>query len=157
LNIPAHSQWKSFPALLMVCFGLTLTAFNRSDAQSLLGTTPSINITTAVPGSEPTPVVSTSSQIRYRGTTFIRKITVRTVCANQKFDLSVVAAGIPVGSGTAASAVTLVNGMLATDFIRDIPLGLAQTTVTLQYTSAPHFSDGTGTDTHTVTYTQAAQ
>jgi hypothetical protein len=141
----------------MICFGLTMTAVPTLDAQTLRGTAPTINITTAVPGSEPTPVVNTSSQIRYSGKTYLSKITVRTVCANQKFDLSVVAGSITSGRGTAAPAVTLLNGMLDTDFIVSIPANVAQTTVTLRYTAAPQFADGTGTDTHTVWYTQVAQ
>jgi hypothetical protein len=127
-------------------------------AQTLRGTAnPKINIIAAVPGSEPTPVVNSGSSVRYTGTAVISKITVRTVCANQKYDLSVVAGSIPAGRGTAAPAVNLVNGMIATDLIVSIPAGAAQTTVTLQYTGAALFSDGTGTDTHTVTYTQVAQ
>lgn len=128
------------------------------NAQTLRGTAPTINVTTAVVGSEPTPVLNTSSKIRYTGPNgYISKITVRTVCANQKFDLSVVAGSITGGSGTAAPPVTLVNGMIDTDFITGIPKKAIQTTVTLQYTSSPQFSDGIGTDTHTVTYTQIAQ
>ncbi len=147
---------KGLLTLPMICFGLMITAVSGLDAQTLLGTTPSINITTAVPGSEPTPVVNTSSRIRYSGKTYISKITVRTVCASQKFDLSVIATGVTSGHGSPV-AVVLVNGMLAADFITSIPVSATQITPTLQYTAAPQFSDGTGTDTHTVTYTQVAQ
>ena len=156
MNIAARSPKKGLLALLLICFGLIITAVSGMDAQTLRGTAPTINITTAVPGSEPTPVVSTSSQIRYRGLAFISKITVRTVCANQKFDLSVIATGVTSGHGSPVSVV-LLNGMLAADFITSIPVSASQITPTLRYTAAPQFSDGTGTDTHTVTYTQVAQ
>jgi hypothetical protein len=150
----SHNKIRSIPRAL--CFGLMVIAVSALNAQTLRGTAPTINITTAVPGSEPTPVVNTSSQIRYSGKTYLSKITVRTVCATQKFDLSVVATGVTSGHGAPVSVV-LSNGMLAADFITSIPAGASQITPRLQYTSAPHFSDGTGTDTHTVTYTQVAQ
>jgi hypothetical protein len=151
-----RSYRKSFLALLMICFGLMITAVSVSDAQTLRGTAPTINITTAVAGAEPTPVVNTSSQIRYSGKTYVSKITVSTVCVSQKFDLSVIATGVTSGHGSPVS-VTLLNGMLAADFITSIPISASQITPTLQYTAAPQFSDGTGTDTHTVTYTQVLQ
>jgi hypothetical protein len=125
-------------------------------AQTLRGTAPKITVNAAVPGSEPTPVSSVSSSIRYSGTNVISKITVRTVCPNQKFDLSVIATGTFTGHGSPVS-VTLLNGMLAADFITSIPVFAAQNTPTLRYTCAPQFSDGTGTDNHTVYYTQVAQ
>ena len=143
--------------LLIVSFFLISLASHRSEAQTLRGTPPTINVTTAIVGSEPTPVVNTGSQIRYDGPNYISKITVGTVCANQKFELSVVAGSIPNGRGTAAPEVSLLNGMLDADFITDIPKKANRTTVTLQYTASPKFSDGTGTDAHTVTYTQVAQ
>jgi hypothetical protein len=147
---------KSSLTLFLICLGLMLTSVSGSDAQTLRGTPPTINITTAVAGSEPTPVVNTSSQIRYKGQTFISKITVSTVCPGQKFDLSVIATGVTSGHGSPVSVV-LLNGMLAADFITSIPISASQITPTLQYTAAPQFSDGTGTDTHTVTYTQVLQ
>lgn len=143
--------------LFLVAVGLIFATTSGIRAQTLRGTAPKLSVTTAVAGSEPTPAVSTSSSIRYSGTSVISKITVKTVCANQKFDLSVVATGVTSGHGTAAPAVTLLNGMLAADFITSIPKNASQITPTLQYTAAPQFSDGTGTDTHTVTYTQVAQ
>ena len=141
---------------VVVFVGLMFAAASGIQAQTLRGTAPKITVNAAVPGSEPTPVSSTSSQIRYSGKTYISKITVRTVCANQKFDLSVIATGLTSGHGSPVS-VTLVNGMIASDFITSIPVSASQITPTLQYTCAPQFSDGTGTDNHTVTYTQVAQ
>ena len=142
--------------LILVLIGLMFAAGSAIQAQTLRGTAPKITVNAAIAGSEPTPVSSTSSSIRYSGTTVISKITVRTVCANQKFDLSVIATGVTSGHGSPLSVV-LTNGMIAADFITSIPINAGQITPTLQYTCAPQFSDGTGTDTHTVTYTQVAQ
>jgi hypothetical protein len=155
-SILEQFQRKSLLALLLICFGLMITSVPGVHAQTLTGTAPTINIATAVAGSEPTPVTNTGSNVKYSGKTFLSKITVKTVCANQKFDLSVVAGSITAGRGTAAAAVVLLNGMLDTDFIVSIPANVGSTTVSLRYTAAPQFSDGTGTDTHTVTYTQVA-
>jgi len=141
----------------MICFGLTIIASSGLDAQTLSGTAnPAITINAAVAGSEPTPKTNTGSKITYSGKTFISKITVSTVCASQKFDLSVLATGVTSGHGSPVS-VTLLNGMLAADFITSIPISASQITATLQYTAAPQFSDGAGIDTHTVTYTQVLQ
>jgi hypothetical protein len=141
---------------VVVFVGLMFATASGIQAQTLRGTAPKITVNAAVPGSEPTPVSSTSSQIRYSGTAVISKITVRTVCPSQKFDLSVIATGNFTGHGSPVSVI-LLNGMLAADFITSIPVFAAQNTPTLQYTCAPQFSDGTGTDNHTVTYTQVAQ
>jgi hypothetical protein len=150
----ARSHWQSFLTLLIICSGLTITVLSISEAQTLQGTAPTLNITTAVPGSEPTSVTVASSQIVYNGLNGkVGRITVMTQCPGQKFNLSVVAGTIANGGGTAAPAVTLLNGMLATDFITNIKKNSGPFTVTLNYTSAPHFSDGTGSDSHNVTYT----
>ena len=134
-----------------------ITSVSGTDAQTLRGTAnPKLNITTAVPGSEPTPAVNTGSTVRYQGLAYLSKITVRTVCPNQLFDLTVDATGATSGHGSHI-AVTLLNGMLAADCITSIPISASQIDATLTYTASAQFSDGTGTDTHTVTYTQVAQ
>jgi hypothetical protein len=148
---------RRHPILLVICFGLTVIASSGLDAQTLSGTaTPSITINAAVAGSEPTAKSNSGSKSTYSGKTYISKITVSTVCPSQKFDLSVIATGTFTGHGTPLS-VTLVNGMLAADFITNIPVNALSNTASLQYTCAPQFADGTGTDTHTVTYTQVLQ
>jgi hypothetical protein len=147
---------RRHPILPVICFGLTIIASYGLAAQTLSGTaTPSITINAAVAGSEPTAKSNTGSKLTYSGKIYISKITVSTVCPSQKFDLSVVATGNFTGHGTPLT-VTLLNGMLAADFITNIPVNALSNTATLQYTCAPQFSDGTGTDTHTVTYTQVA-
>ena len=139
----------------MISLSMTIAALSVSDAQTLSSNALTINVTNAVPGSEPTPVVNTSLQITYstpkKGATY--KVTVFTNCPNQKFALSVVAINISSGGGSAAPAVTLRDQMLAADVITGIPKNSGPFTATLQYTSAPLFSNGAGSDSHTVTYT----
>lgn len=123
---------------------------------SMRGTAPTMNVVTAIAGSEPTPVINTGSSVRYSARAKIAKITVQTACPNQKFTLTVVATGVT--RGVAAPAVTLLDAMPATDFITSIPTGWGGSVQpTLRYTASPTFAQGTGTDTHTVTYTLLAQ
>lgn len=117
-------------------------------------------ITTGSPGAEPIPIVNTSATLAYKRQTVVSKITVGTACSGQRFTLRVLA--ISVTRGTAAPEVTLTNGMLAADFITDIPrTGAINATCTLQYTGSATYSQGNSTelgdDIHTVTYTILAQ
>jgi hypothetical protein len=122
---------------------------------------PTVSITTGTAGGSMTSVVNTSSQIRYTRQGVVCKITVRSTCPSQSFHLSVVATGVT--RGVAAPAVDLTDGMLAVDFITNIPsTGIWLTsTPTLRYTASATFSDGDsaemGNDVHTVTYTLQAQ
>lgn len=118
-------------------------------------------VTAALAGSEPTPVTNTVTTVRYQKQNVVTKITVATICPGQKFNLRVTATA--VGGGTPAPQVTLVNGMLATDFITGIPPrppgGFL--TASLQYVASSTFAQGNsaelGDDVHTVTYTLIAQ
>ncbi|MBI3585641.1 MAG: hypothetical protein HY088_00740 [Ignavibacteriales bacterium] len=120
-----------------------------------------LTITTAVIGSEPTPVVNSTSTLSYKRRSAIAKITVGTSCPSQSFTLKVLA--VSPTAGTAAPEVTLANGMLATDFIINIPSGstAAWRTATLRYTASATFAQGNstemGNDVHTVTYTLVVQ
>ncbi|MEX1138338.1 MAG: hypothetical protein WEB33_02345 [Bacteroidota bacterium] len=118
-------------------------------------------VTTAFAGSEPMAVTNTITTVRYQKQAVVTKITVATICPGQKFNLGVSATA--VGGGTPAPQVTLMNGMLATDFITGIPPrppgGFL--TASLQYVASSTFAQGNsaelGDDVHTVTYTLIAQ
>jgi hypothetical protein len=140
--------------LMLVVVGLVVVAVSAANSQAItiLGGAQTLNVTTAVAGADPTPVINTSSRLRYRAQAKVCRITVQTSCPSQKFTLTVLATGVV--RGVAAPAVTLQNGVAATNFITSIPTGWSgTTTITLRYTASPLFSQGTGTDTHTVTYT----
>lgn len=137
---------------------LLMTVIEAKAQISVRGGNPTLNVTTAVAGSEPTPVVNTACTVRYSAQVKISKITVQTSCPNQKFPLRVFASSVPANRGVAAPEVVLQNGAPAADFITSIPTGWSSNAnATLRYTAAPLFSQGTGTDTHTVTYTILAQ
>lgn len=129
---------------------------------SLRGTAnPTVSIVAGTAGGTMTSVVNASSQIRYTRQTVTCKITVRSTCPSQSFNLSVEATGVT--RGVAAPAVNLTDGMLAVDFITSIPSAAGWTTATptLRYTASATFSDGNsaemGNDVHNVTYTLQAQ
>lgn len=127
---------------------------------SLAGGNPTIAITTGSPGVEPLPVVNTSTTLQYRRQSVISKITIKTVCPGQRFNLAALATSVT--KGVAAPEVTLTNGMLDTDFITSIPrTGAVNATATIRYTASATFAQGNSTelgdDVHTVTYTILAQ
>jgi len=131
----------------------------------VLGGNQTLNITTGLAGGQPIPVVNSSSTLRYwrQNTNNYTKVTVRTVCANQSFNLRVLATGVV--RGVAAPEVDLLDGMLAVDLITDIqnrlPPNWTRATITLQYTASAIFAQGNsaemGNDVHTVTYTIQVQ
>ncbi|MGB2868904.1 MAG: hypothetical protein WBD36_10660 [Bacteroidota bacterium] len=141
---------------------MLLAGVTSADAQiSVTGGNIVTNITTALPGQEPTAVTNTVTQLSFKRQAAISKITVRTSCPSQRFNLRVVATAAT--DGVAAPAVTLTNGMLDTDFLTSIPAkppGTAKT-CTLQYTASSAFAQGNsaelGNDVHTVTYTILVQ
>jgi hypothetical protein len=105
-------------------------------------------------------VVNTTATLVYQKQNSIAKITVRTVCPGQNFNLEVTA--INVTAGVAAPSVMLVNGNTAIDLIRDIPKsGKKDATCLLQYTASSTFSQGNSTeennDVHIITYTIQSQ
>ncbi len=164
-NAEKSRRWRlerraiSLGALLVaiVCFATEM----RSQPIDVRLGNPTLNITTGAAGSEPIPVVNTATRLRYWRQAAISKITVRTTCPGQSFTLKVVATGVT--RGVAAPEVTLVNGMLGTDFITNIPRtgGWTSTTPTLRYTASATFAQGNsaeqGNDVHTVTYTIQVQ
>jgi len=127
---------------------------------SVKGGNPLLTITTGVAGGQPVSVTNTATSLQWSKKSVITKITVTTSCPGQHFGLAVVATS--VSSGVAASQVTLSDGMLAADFITNIPTtGSATKTCTLKYTASATFAQGNsselGNDVHTVTYTLVAQ
>jgi len=151
------------PVLLVGMALCTMMIVSPAAAQlTLRGTAnPTVSIVAGTAGGEMTPVVNTSSQIRYTRQAVICKITVRSTCPLQRFHLSVVATGVT--RGVAAPAVDLTDGMLAVDFITSIPsaAGWTTSTPTLRYNASATFSDGNsaelGNDVYAVTYTLQAQ
>jgi hypothetical protein len=142
---------------LFVGFLLISATEVKAQAFTLSGGNQALNVNSAVAGSEPTQATNTTCSLKYQQRLFYTtKVTVQTSCPGQKFTIQVIA--ISVSKGTPAPAVSLQNGMAATDFITNVPTGLlTYGTATLQYTAQPLFSQGAGTDTHTVTYTNLVQ
>lgn len=157
-----HSLKVLFSIVLPTLMVLASEAAAQTNIILVGGGNQTLNITTGAPGSQPVSVVNTSSTLQYWRQNKISKITVRTSCPGQSFDLAVVATGVT--RGVAAPQVTLTDGMLAVDFITDIPKSPAtwtSATISLQYTASATFAQGNsaeeGDDVHNVTYTLQVQ
>ena len=138
------------------------TATAGAQALSVAGGNQVLQITSAQPGQQPTPVVNTLTTLRYRWQAQVSKITISTSCPGQRFSLHARAASTQDGSP--APAVTLTHGMPAADLIRDIPawwfLPLTRQ-ATVEYTASATFEQGNstelGADSHVITFTLVAQ
>lgn len=160
--MPSHaSGCLNFWTKRAVFLSLFLSGSLFAQAIDVQGGNPILTISTGIAGGEPTSVTNSTTTIAYqRQGGITTKITVQTLCPGQKFNLQVVA--INVTSGTPAPAVALTNGMLAVDFITNIPRRPPiNASCTLVYTASSTFAQGNsaelGDDVHTVVYTLIAQ
>lgn len=150
-------RWFGILALL-----LSIAATAGAQELRVQGGDQILQIATALPGQEPTPVVNTATSLRFRRQPQISKITISTSCPGQRFTLRVRA--VSVQDGTPAPIATLTHGMPATDLIRDIPGQAINPPIrraTLEYTASARFEQGNstelGTDAHVITFTHVAQ
>jgi hypothetical protein len=125
----------------------------------VIGGNQNMTINTGIADGDLINVVNINSSLEYDTGAKLRKITVRTSCAGQSFNLSVIAT--TVTEGVAAPAVPLINGNPARDFITNIAKKQKNETCTLQYTASATFAQGNsndvGVDIHLVTYTIQTQ
>ncbi len=104
-----------------------------------------------VAGQDQMTVTDNTSKLLWGTNSSPRKITIITNLVTQKFTLQALAMSPTVG--TAASAATL--STTASDFITNIARSSGSATV--QYTGIALASKGTGTDSHTITFTITTQ
>jgi hypothetical protein len=140
--------------------GFLLTANVLAQPIRVNGGNQTMTISTGIAGGQPISVLNTTCSLAYKKQSAISKITVRTSCPGQSFNLDVLATNVTKGS--AAPQVSLVNGNPAMDLITDIPrTGTANATCTLQFTASATFSQGNstelGNDLHAITYTIQVQ
>ena len=114
----------------------------------------SLSITGAgvVAGVNAMTVTDQSTTLSWGANTSTAKIAVKTNLVTQKYTLQVQAIninGVPSSSGITAPAVTL--STTSTDFMTGI--GLKRGTCNLLYTGTALASKGTGSDSHTITFT----
>ena len=147
------------PALML---GVLLLAAPMALGQvRVQGGNVTLAITAAPPGPDPPTASSSSTTLRWSQERVETKITIATLCPGQKFTLRALATGIS-GGGMPAPEVTLQDGMLAVDFVLDIPPRKPNNgSCTVRYTAVASFEQGNSTelgdDVHTVTYTIVAQ
>jgi hypothetical protein len=149
------------PTGLLLLFALAALPAHGAAQPLITGGNPVLQITTALPGQEPTIVANSQCTLELQGESVVTKVTVSTACPGQRFTLRILATNIS-GGGTAAPEVTLNDGTPAMDFITGVPgIGSPNKSATLQYTASATFSQGNstelGNDLHTVTYTVVAQ
>jgi len=119
-------------------------------------TPPPLTISTALPGSEPTAVQDASTRLRIRRQAVVAKVTVATNCVGQKFTLKALA--VSNEAGNPAPEVTLVHNAPAADFLVNLPTtGPGNVRTNVRFTASATYAQGTGIDSHTVTYTHVAQ
>lgn len=97
------------------------------------------------------PVTNSATSLLWGFNSSLRKVTVRTNLAAPKFILKVLC--VTPSQGTASPEVTL--STTAADFL--INTGRSSGTCTIRYSGTALASAGTGTDSHTITFTVAAQ
>jgi hypothetical protein len=97
------------------------------------------------------PVTNSATSLLWGFNSSLRKVTVQTSLAAPKYILKVLA--VAPSQGTASPEVTL--STTAADFL--INTGRSSGSCTIQYSGSALASVGTGTDTHTITFTVAAQ
>lgn len=149
---------RSLAAMMLLCAAGTVLPARAQI--SVRGGNPLLSITTGTAGGQPVSMTNTTSSLSWKRENVITKITVSTSCPGQRFMLAVLATNLTYG--VAAPQVTLTNGMLASDFVLNIPTGNpVNKTCTLQYTASATFAQGNstelGNDVHMVTYTLVAQ
>jgi hypothetical protein len=127
---------------------VTVTVATITNVQVSSGSV-SLSITGAgaVAGQDQMTVVDQTTNLLWGVNSANRKITVRTNLGAPQFALKLVA--LNPTQGTAMPEVTL--STTATDFLTNI--GRSTGTCTLRYTGVALASQGTGTDSHTVTFT----
>jgi hypothetical protein len=143
-------RWLFSAAALLV-----LPAFSSAMDVLLIGDV-SITISTATAGQQPNSVTNTSQTMTWSTlvTDPTAKVTVQTNLASPMFTLTIQC--ISVVGGVTAGTKTL-NGTTVYDVVTDIPADTAAGQCTLRYIGSATAAQGTGTDTHTVTYTIIAQ
>ena len=102
-------------------------------------------------GQDQMTTTNTSSQLRWGINSSTRKITAQTNLASPLFSLLLLA--VSPTQGTAAPEATL--STTAQDIMLNVGRSLG--TCTLQYTGVALASEGTGTDSHTITFTVTTQ
>lgn len=115
----------------------------------------SLAISTATAGQEPDAAIDESTLLRFRKANAgepTLKITVATSLASPSFVLEAGAVDVEAGNSTG----TLILGTTAQDLLTDIS-NKANKTCHVRYSASATVAEGTGADSHTVTFTIVAQ
>jgi hypothetical protein len=113
-------------------------------------------VSSASAGSEPDQDIDQTTQLQWDNwpnSATIKKITVQSNLASPQFTLSVQAINISPADGSSAGEITVSSS--AADFINSIPAKDSPDNAScdLRYKATALAAEGTGVDTHTITYT----
>lgn len=146
--------------VLWICLVWTskYSLYGQNSSLSLSSGSVSLVINSTVAGSEPDPDEDPSTSLDWSVQSGSNKVTVSTSSVGQQFSPTVEA--INVVAGTSTGTVTLTDGMAETDFVVNIDgssPGKVEGSCDLRYRGTATASQGTGTDSHTVTFTLTSQ
>jgi hypothetical protein len=110
-----------------------------------------INGANAIAGQNTMTTTNTATNLLWGINSSLKKVTVKTSLASQKFALRVLA--LSPTQGTAAPEASL--STTSQDFLLNV--GRSSGSCTIQYTGVALASQGTGTDAHTITFTVQTQ
>ncbi|RPH94179.1 hypothetical protein EHM69_08085 [candidate division KSB1 bacterium] len=141
---------------IIVASALCASTLTQSADVAVLNGDITLTISTAAAGQAPDAVVDETGQLEWStfGESSVKKITVQTGLASPRYSLRVEAFGVSGGDGTATGDVPL--STVPTNLIEDIPTDvpvLDPGTCTLRYTASAAAGNGTGADSHTITFT----
>jgi hypothetical protein len=108
-----------------------------------------ITITTAVPGSEPTPVTNTTRTLSWTTNEATKKVTVEANAAYATYELKALATSI-TGGGSAAAEKTFDDAVPA-DFVTGVDTEIGGCTI--QYTATATAAAGSGSEMNNITFT----
>ena len=147
-----RSRWTGGIAVL-VATGAWIGNGASADL-SLTGGSITLTVSAATAGSQPDPVDNTNCGLAWTtgGADPTQKITVRSSLGDPEFPLTVEAQSVTAGTATGSVAVSVLDTDLITD-IAPNSTGSGQ----LHYQVSPTVAAGSGTESHTITYTITAQ
>jgi hypothetical protein len=147
---------RAIQRLLAIAAVLLLCASGRGADLTLLNGDVNLVISSATAGQQPDPVTNETAQLNW--TTLvadpIKKIVASTNQGSPHFTLTLRAIGVNSGHGTALGQIAVTP--VPADLIGSIPADITAGDpgqCSLRYTASATAANGTGTDSHTVTFT----
>lgn len=144
-NVHAQTYGSANHAITVVVNTITMVSVSSGTVSM------TITGTGVLAGQDQMTATNSATSLLWGVNSSLKKITAQTNLAAPLFAMKLLA--VSPTAGTAAPEITL--STIAADLLTDI--GRSKGSCTLQYTGVALASQGTGTDSHTITFTVAAQ